>query len=125
MPRKGNPVNWFEIPVKEMARAKRFYEGVFGYRLKVDRFEGMKMTFLPSDPKGFGSSGSLVESKGYRPAKNGTKVYFRVGDINGTLKKVQARGGRVLLPRTSIGQWGFIANFLDTEGNLVALHSMR
>jgi len=124
--KKGNPVNWFEIPVRDMERAVRFYDGVFGYKLKVDDFGGMLMAFLPSGQMdSFGATGALVAGKGYRPSKTGTMIYFSVRDIPGTLKKVTARGGKVLLSKSSIGEWGFIANFLDPEGNRVALHSMR
>ena len=32
-----NPVDWFEIPVTDMARAKRFYEDVFGLQISLDK----------------------------------------------------------------------------------------
>jgi predicted enzyme related to lactoylglutathione lyase len=52
-------------------------------------------------------------------------VYFSVEDIEETLRKVNATGGKTLLPKKSIGEYGFIAHFEDTEGNRLALHSMN
>ena len=55
----------------------------------------------------------------------GTVVYFSVDDIEETLLIVNANGGKTLLPKMSIGEYGFIAHFEDTEGNRLAVHSMK
>jgi predicted enzyme related to lactoylglutathione lyase len=55
----------------------------------------------------------------------GTLVYITVADINATLAKINAKGGKTLLPRMAIGEYGFIAHFEDSEGNRVALHSVN
>ncbi len=125
MPAKKNPVNYFEIPVTNFERAKTFYQGVFGVKLESMDYKGMKMASFPSDMKRYGSSGSLTKAKGYRPSRNGVVIYFSVVDIQGTLAKIGRRGGKTVFPKTSIGEWGFIAHFLDTEGNRLALHSMK
>jgi len=52
-------------------------------------------------------------------------MYFQTEDIEGTLAKVTAAGGEVIVPKMSIGEHGFIGQFLDSEGNRVALHSMQ
>jgi hypothetical protein len=126
MAKKTNPVVWFEIPVKNLKRAVRFYEGVFGMRLKVEAMGPMKMAMFPGKPEAPGTPGSLVKSKAYKPSLTGMTVYFSVPSVAAAIRKVRARGGKVLMPRTSIGKWGgFIAQFKDTEGNRVALHSMK
>jgi hypothetical protein len=48
-----------------------------------------------------------------------------VTDLAEPLSKVEKAGGKILLPKTSIGQNGFMAHFIDSEGNKVALHSMK
>ena len=125
MARKANPVIWFEIPVKNLKRATRFYEGVFGMNLTPETMGPMKMAMFPGRQGEMGTPGSLVKSKGYKPSLTATTLYFTSSDIAGTLRKVTARGGKVLMPKMSIGKWGFIAHFRDTEGNRVALHSMK
>lgn len=58
--------------------------------------------------------------------KKGSLVYLNGGDDLGfPLSKVEAAGGRILLPKTAIGANGFMAHFTDTEGNKVGLHSMK
>ena len=70
--------------------------------------------------------GSVIYEKGRKPSQEGTVVYLNAGDdLSEPLSKVEDAGGKVILPRTSIGENGFIAHFIDTEGNRVALHSMK
>ena len=118
-----NPVNWFEIPVNDLERAKQFYETVFGLQLSLNEMGPMKMAWFPMTQGGPGATGTLIQSEGYTPSHAGTLVYFSVTDIEGALDKVNAKGGKLLMPKTSIGEHGYIAHFQDCEGNRVALHS--
>ena len=86
---------------------------------------GMKSAFFPADMK-HGIGGSIVENKEYQPSDKGTLVYLNGGeDLSIPLAKVEKAGGKVLMPKTSIGPNGFMAQFADTEGNKVAFHSMK
>jgi len=126
MVEKINPVNWFEIPVIDLERARTFYESVFGYRLEVHDMDFVMMAWFPEMINdAYGATGSLVRGEGYVPSQGGTLVYFPVEDIELVLEKVAANGGKALLPKTDIGQYGFIAHFLDCEGNRIGLHSMK
>jgi predicted enzyme related to lactoylglutathione lyase len=55
-----------------------------------------------------------VRAKGYVPSHSGTLVYFGVPDIEAVLKRIKQNGAKVLLPKTSIGEYGFIAHFEDS-----------
>jgi uncharacterized protein len=121
---KSNPVSWFEIPVKDLEKAKKFYESVFGFELTSSEMGPLKMAWFPMIKDAPGAAGSLVKAEGYMPAETGTVVYFCVDDITATLGKINAGGGKTVLPKTSIGEYGFIAHFEDCEGNRVALHAM-
>ncbi len=118
-----NPVNWFEIPVKDLGRATSFYERVLDCKISIQDFGGLKMGWFPSTPEGPGSTGSLVQHESYVPSYEGSLVYFSVDDINAALEKVEEKGGKILNPKNSIGEFGFVAHFEDSEGNRVALHS--
>ena len=120
----NNPVNWFEIPVNDLARATRFYEGVFGVKLDPMDMGPAQMAMFPMNPEGTNAGGALVKTEGYVPSHAGTVVYFAVADIEGALTKIGANGGSTLVPKMSIGPYGFFAQFQDSEGNRVALHSM-
>ncbi len=117
-----NPVNWFEIPVNDIARAKNFYESVLGYELSVNEMGGAEMAWFPMSPDGAGATGTLIKSEGYTPSHAGSLVYFTVPDIEVTLAKISEHGGSTLVGKMSIGEYGWIAHFQDSEGNRVALH---
>ena len=122
---KINPVNWFEIPVKDIGRARKFYEKVLGLELSPYDMEPFTMAFFPMTQGAQGAAGSLIKGESYEPSHAGTVVYFSVEDIEETLRRINANGGKTLMPKKSIGQYGFIAHFEDTEGNRLALHSMK
>jgi len=122
---KQNPVGWFEIPATDLSRAQKFYESVFGFELSLNEMGPLKMAWFPMEKDVPGSAGSLVKAEGFTPSHSGTLVYFHVEDLEGTLKKIENKGGKTLLPKMSIGEHGFIAHFEDSEGNRVALHSMK
>ncbi len=71
------------------------------------------------------ATGALIKGGTYKPSHTGTIVYFTVDDIGEILRRVNANGGKIVLPKKSIGQYGFIAHFDDTEGNRLALHSIK
>ena len=119
-----NVVNWIEIPVSDLERAKKFYIAVFGKEMMDLDMPGIKMAAFKWVEGGEHATGALVEAEGYEPSTKGSLVYFSCdGDLQIELDKVVANGGEVLMPKTSIGEHGFIAHFLDLEGNRVALHS--
>ena len=75
---------------------------------------------LPEAP---GAPGSLVKQEEfYTPIANGSMVYTTVADIPEVLAKIETAGGKVVMEKTDIGEYGFIGAFLDTEGNRVGLH---
>lgn len=118
-----NPVSWFEIPTQDIMRAKKFYEGTFGGTLSLSELGPVKMAMFNMANDGSGAGGALVNGKDYKPSHSGTRIYFSVNSIEDTLKKIETSGGKVTQPKTSIGEWGFIASFEDTEGNLISLHT--
>jgi len=122
--KKTNIANWFEVPVKDLDRATRFYEKVFEVKLTFEEMNGMKMAMFPSDQDAPGTTGALMQAETYEPSHAGTVVYFTVESIEETLRKINAYGRQTFMPKTAIGQYGFIAQYEDTEGNRLALHSM-
>jgi predicted enzyme related to lactoylglutathione lyase len=121
----NNPVNWFEIYVQDMGRAKAFYEAVFGVLLtKLDGTE-FEMWAFPMRQDGFGASGSLVKIPGYPSGANSVVVYFSCADCAVEAEKAANSGGQIEMGKKSVGQHGHIALVIDTEGNIVGLHSMQ
>lgn len=118
---KKNPVISFEIPVTDMARAIAFYKAVFGFDFEKKDIDGNEMAYFPIDNKASGISGSLAKGDSYKPSKNGSRLYFNVDNMDDILQKVVQNKGKILYPKTDIGEWGFVAEFEDLEGNRIAL----
>ncbi len=116
-------VGWFEIPVSNLGRAKKFYETVFELKLSTQNYGPVEMEKFPWEQGASGAPGALVKADGYTPSRAGPLVYFPVEDINTALGRIKKSGGKELMPKTSMGGYGFIATFEDTEGNRVGLLS--
>ncbi len=119
------PVQWFEIACSDLERAKKFYEEVFGSEFQYLEMEEDKMYMFNGTPEGGGAGGALVASKQNTPSADGTIIYFSVEDVNVETSKVEAAGGSVIIPKMDIGEFGFISQFIDTEGNRIGMHSQK
>ncbi|MBL4710402.1 MAG: VOC family protein [Flavobacteriales bacterium] len=123
-----NAVSWFEIPVKDFNRAQQFYSTLYGKDVvEMPMPDGTKYGVLPYDHENGGVGGGIIETKEQiETATNGLTVYLNGGDdLSTPLSKVEAAGGKIVMPKTSIGENGFMALFIDTEGNRLALHSAK
>ena len=115
---------WFEIPARDLKRAKTFYERATTLSLTFMDMGESQMEMFPGGPTEAGAAGALVLTEGYTPSHQGTVIYFATDDIVAFLARVSAAGGKTLVEKMSIGEFGFIAQFEDTEGNRIGLHSM-
>ena len=121
-----NSLNWFEISVKNIKRAKKFYEAIFGIKMEQMEMMGMKMAFFPWKAGSGKANGGICESKMHKPGKDGLKIYLNGNpDLKKALSKVEKAGGKITMPKTGIGENGFMAFFTDTEGNSIGLHSNK
>lgn len=125
--KKSVTVGWFEIPVRDMDRAVKFYNAIFDTKLSKQTIEGLEMAWFPWSEDGKGAGGSLIAAgKHYKPSHEGTLVYFSSHDVNNELQRVEKAGGKVLQKKTEITpDIGFMALIEDTEGNRIALHSQH
>ena len=122
---QNNPVGWFEIYVQDMNRAKAFYESVFATQLEKLESPGIDLWAFPMQRESYGAPGALAKMEGYPSGGNSTLVYFHCADCAVEAKRAATAGGRIFKEKFSIGQYGFIALVLDTEGNMIGLHSMQ
>jgi predicted enzyme related to lactoylglutathione lyase len=129
-----NAICWFEIYVDNIERAKKFYNGVLGVEFQDVPAPGdsgdFKMSFFPSDPdpEKMGVGGALVQMTGARNNEcqsTNTIVYFPCIDCSVEESRVEAAGGKIHKSKFSIGEYGFCAICIDTEGNTFGLYSMQ
>ncbi|AUP78235.1 VOC family protein [Flavivirga eckloniae] len=120
-------VVWFEIPVKDYERAKKFYSAVMDSEITDHPMPGdqYKYGLFTHDKENGGVGGAIIQGEGMNPSTDGSILYLNGGDdLAVPLSRVEANGGKVVMPKTDIDENGFIAHFTDTEGNKIALHSM-
>jgi predicted enzyme related to lactoylglutathione lyase len=122
-----NALNWFEIPAADINRAKAFYEAIFGFTMETQEMMGMKMAFFPYAMNEGKVGGGLCESPYHTPAETGTIVYLNANpNLETVTEKIEAAGGKIAMPKMKISDdIGYMAFFIDTEGNRVALHSQQ
>ncbi|MBK7442380.1 MAG: VOC family protein [Bacteroidetes bacterium] len=122
-----NALNWFEISVTDISRAKKFYESIFGIQMHQEEMMGMQMAYFPYEDMNGKVAGALVQSENHIPSMDGAKIYLNGNpDLDNALSKVEAAGGQIIMPKTFIADnVGYMAFFIDSEGNNVALHSNK
>jgi predicted enzyme related to lactoylglutathione lyase len=117
-----NPVSYFEIPMNNMERAMRFYEAVFDLTLEQQRIDGHPMALFPYSQSRPGITGALAQGDSYQPSKHGPRIYFTVDSIESTLRRAITNGGKLAYPKTRVDTF-WVAEFIDSEGNQIALTS--
>ncbi len=124
---KMNAVAWFDIYVNDLKRAVAFYESVLGQKLEeiVDPTGQSQMMSFSTDMNSYGASGALTKSEHASPGVGGTVVYFAAKDCAVEESRVAEAGGKVVRPKFSIGEFGWVTLCHDTEGNMFGLNSLK
>ena len=122
-----NAISWFEIPTTDLDRATAFYESIFQIALFPLDTPNLKMRMFPIENMATGVGGALVYSGGFHKpsATDGPLIYLNANpDVQVVLDRVTGVGGTVIVPKTQISpEYGYMAAFIDSEGNRIALHS--
>lgn len=123
-----NAISWFEIPTIDIERAQKFYEAIFQIKLEPLETDNFKMRMFPLDNPMNGVGGTLVKTDGFHvpSATDGPLIYLDGNpDVQIVVDRIEAAGGKVTVPKTKISdEYGYMAVFIDTEGNRIALHSV-
>ena len=120
-----NPVGWFEIYVQDVPRAKAFYEAVFCVTLNRLPNPSLELWGFPMMNGQPGASGALVKMEGKSSGVGGTLVYFHCEDCTVEAARAIQQGGHLHREKMTIGEFGHIALVVDTEGNMIGLHSWK
>ncbi len=121
-----HPIDWFEIPVRDMERAQRFYETLLAAPMHRETIGANTLAVFGSDPdavKGCLFAGPSAPP----PSESGTLVYLNAQPtLDAVLARLPEAGGRVLTPKVQLpGDMGCFAHIADSEGNRVGLHAER
>ncbi len=128
MDKTTNALNWFEIPATDISRAAKFYETIFGNKMdSMGEMMGMKMMSFPAEMGNGKVSGALVEGPSHKPSMDGAVIYLNANpSIDAVIGRIETAGGKMIMPKMQISpEIGYMAFFVDTEGNRVALHAQN
>jgi predicted enzyme related to lactoylglutathione lyase len=103
----------FEVPADDVERARKFYQGLFGW--KIEPAEGGYNLITVGEP---GPNGGMMARQ---VPGQGITVYINVESVDDYSKKIQSLGGTIVMPKTPVPTMGYFAVFIDTEGNALAL----
>ena len=122
-----NPVGWFEIYVSDIEKSARFYEQVLGVTLTAlpAPVDELKMMAFPMQQGASGAAGAICQMQGVPAGGNSTLVYFTCDDCATEAARIEPAGGKLMKPKFSIGEYGFIAIASDPDGNMLGLHSRQ
>ena len=123
-----NQVDRFQIFVADIARAKAFYEAVLKISLSPPTptlFPFAKACHFPMPQEAGRASVSLISHPLREPQQKGTIIYFSSTDCAIETARVEPAGGKVMQTKSSIGEFGFTAIAMDTEGNLIGFRSFQ
>jgi uncharacterized protein len=120
-------ISWFEIPTVDIDRAQKFYETIFDMQMIPLDDPHIQMRLFPIENME-DVGGSIVFNKDfYKPtATDGALIYLNANpDVQIILDRIEAAGGKIAVPKTQISpEYGYMAIFIDSEGNRVGLHSI-
>ena len=115
----------FEIPADDIEKIKKFYQELFGWTM--NKYPGPttyymmgtvpinEKTMMPIRP---GVNGGLYEKKNASSPELAIPLnYISVESVEEYSKKIQALGGKILVPKMEIPTIGWWALAVDPEGN--------
>ncbi|WP_425390770.1 VOC family protein [Ekhidna sp.] len=110
----------FAIHTEDLERAKGFYEKVFNWGFRA--YGPSDFAQITDEDSENGELIGALQSRTYSPVEDhvlGFECTIGVENVDEIIAKVEQSGGKVVMPKTAIPHVGWIAKFLDTEGNLV------
>jgi hypothetical protein len=112
----ANPVTWFEIIGGNAAALQSFYRDVFAWKVGESNPQMGNYAMVDNENQGIGGGIGGDASDHSR-----VTIYIQVDDPDAYLKKVEAAGGKTLMPATTVTEGVTIAMFSDPAGNTMGL----
>jgi uncharacterized protein len=118
-----NKVVFFEIPASNFKKAKEFYEQVFDWKVELWGDDGAMAYTIPVDKDQNPIEPGGINGGFYKRKAKDDQPSFGVEteSLDKTLQAIEKAGGKIVMPKHSIGEWGFMADFADHEGNIITL----
>jgi len=107
----------FEIPADDVARAQAFYEALFGWKIApIEGYEGYHGVMVSDNEADL--HGALMQRE---HEEHRFITYVSTPSVDGSIVKLEALGGTVVVPKMPVPGMGWMAQFRDPEGNVFGL----
>ena len=115
-------IGFFQIPADDLARARKFYRSLLGWKIEPDTTLENKSLEWQNIITGKAEEGSMNRGGIYKRMGPGQIMDFViVEDFDRVLAKVEKLGGTIIMPKNAINGVGLVAVIQDTEGNAIGL----
>ena len=112
-----HPIIHIELAADDPTASAKFYADVFGWKTE----EMPEMNYVTFDAEG-GPGGGFNPTDNDDTNPGDILIYIQTEDIEASLAKIEAAGGKTLLPKSEIPGIGWYALFADLTGNRVGLY---
>lgn len=117
----SNHIVWCDIPVIDLERACDFYSQVLDVKVEKMQYDDLDLGVFYHQE---GNGACLMPNENEAGQLKGPLIYFNVTNrIEEAVDMVSELGGQLIEDIHSLGEYGFRAVILDSEGNRIALHS--
>ncbi|MHB9154572.1 MAG: VOC family protein [Endomicrobiales bacterium] len=116
-------VTHFEVPVENMKRAQKFFQGAFGWNFEVWDKDYYYAETVETDKKGVPKEKGAVNGALFKREKKNERplLVVSVASLDTALEKVKKAKGKIVTGKQEAGEWGYWAEIMDTEGNVFEL----
>lgn len=116
--------SWHELMTTDYQKAYEFYKDLFGWEVTEDMDMGPAGKYRMYGQNGvpYGGMMNLTPDMPMPPAWN---LYIRVNDVNATVEKVNQGGGKLLHGPMEVPGGDWIAQFMDPQGAMFAVHQAK
>jgi hypothetical protein len=111
-----NPICHFELLVPDPERTRSFYGEVFGWEFESTPGSDYQLIRTGRPPHG-----GLMKRPEEMPVNAALQVYVAVESVEETLKKAEAAGAKVIVPRKVVPGAGYFAVFQDPDGIVLGI----
>ena len=113
-----NPLAHFDIAADDLAAARRFYQGVFGWTVEAWGPPDFFLIHTGEPGTAHGSLSKRHEPRAGSGASHGWECTISVQDLGPIRAAVLAHGGKILSDEEEIVGVGTLFRFADPDGNV-------
>lgn len=114
-------VVWFEIPADDTARARKFYNTLFGWKMNPMPHMAEYFHMDTGGPDASPDGGLMKRMH----TTHTITTYISVPSVTRYMAKVEKLGGQICKPKTAVPGMGYFALCVDTEHNTFAIWEMN